>query len=156
MLRHASEVVSDEAGSAAADASGRLYQMKADKHRSHRAVNLMLRRRGRFLRSLEELIIVRRVRSQPRPTESEYLYPVGSSPISAIVLPVSGDAELGILIVQDFQFLCNITPVRLGIQINDQVVRNSGETSEKIFIVKQVQLIDDLQQLSLAEQKGLE
>ena len=37
MLRHASEAVSDEAGSAAADASGRLYQIKADKHRSHRA-----------------------------------------------------------------------------------------------------------------------
>ena len=38
MLRHASEAVSTEAGSAAADASGRLYQIKADKHRSHRAV----------------------------------------------------------------------------------------------------------------------
>jgi len=109
----------------------------------------MRHRRGAFLRSLEEDIIVRRENVQTQDSDPEFTYPVGSAAIKAVILPNRGDADVGSYVVQDFQFLCNLTPPRSAIRIADEIVRNSGSADESVLTVKQTTTVREIQQLSL-------
>ena len=109
----------------------------------------MRHRRGRFLTSLEESIVIRREKPQRRQGEAAFLFPVGESPVSAIILPIRETAALSDIIAEDSQFACNLTPPYPDIRIGDEVVRHSGSSDESVLTVKQVEILLQVQRLHL-------
>ena len=110
-------------------------------------------RRGMFLRSLEEDIIIRRARPQRQEGESEYIYPLpeGQAFIKALIADARSRTDESNIVELDFQYICNLTPVRPEICLNDQVVRNSGEPKEQVLTVTFVCDTAGIQQLYLKD-----
>ena len=109
--------------------------------------------RGRLLRSMEEEIIVRRGRPQRRSGESEFIYPVGESPVKAAILPYRGDAELSDVVHVDYSYRCNFVPPRPEIRVDDEVVRflDKPENLQKKLTVKQETTVEGVQSLILQD-----
>lgn len=106
---------------------------------------LVPRRRSKFLRSLEEDIQIRRGRPQGRPG---YTYPIGTTTIKAIIRPARHTTIPETIVSLDFHYICNITPVRTEIRLNDEVVRQS---SGQILIVTFIDVVDKILQLKLKD-----
>ena len=109
-------------------------------------------RRGRFLRTMEEDVQVRRVRPQRQLHESEYIYPLpqGETLIKAIIRPRREGSDVGELVVHDFSYVCNLTPVYPEIKLNDEVVRNVGTSREEVLRVSFLDVVEEILQLQLS------
>lgn len=114
----------------------------------------MRRIRGRFLTAIQESIVVRRARPQRREGEGEFLYPLGESPIQAIILPYRGNADLEDYVVQNFRFVCNLSPPEPAVRIADEVIRFAGTDREAILTVTEVTTLLEVQQLVLEENEN--
>ena len=110
-------------------------------------------RRGPFLRSLEEDVQIRRVRPQREDGESEFIYPIGESVIKALIRPARTDADVANVVIQNVHYVCNLTPVRDAIQLNDQVVRYVGLPHEQVLTITFIDVSLGIQQLSLRDRK---
>ena len=105
--------------------------------------------RGRFLTKLQEDVVIRRENTQREGAEAEFLYPVGVSPVKALILPNRGNAEVGDYILQSNEFLCNLTPVRTELCVADEIVRHAGTANEQVLTVQQITVVASVQQLRL-------
>ena len=108
-------------------------------------------RRGLFLQSLEEDIQIRRERPQRQRGQDEFTYPLGEAQFKALIRPVKTDADVETVVTQDFHYLCNLTPVRPEIKLNDQVVRNLGESNEQVLTITFIDSVEGIQQLQLRD-----
>ena len=111
----------------------------------------LARRRSHFLRSLEEDIIVRRKRSQRRSDETEFIYPIGEAPIKAIIRPARHTTDTETIVALNFDYICNITPIRPEIRLNDQIVRFAGKPHEQVLIVTFVDPVEKILRLELRD-----
>lgn len=114
--------------------------------------------RGRFLRDLEEQVVVRRENPQRRSGEDEFIYPIppkDGSPVKAAILPYRGDADLGDVITTNYSYRCNFVPPHPEIRVDDEVVRYVGQGArEKVLTTKQVTTVEGVQSLILQDKVG--
>ena len=107
--------------------------------------------RGSFLKSIEENILVRRENPQRRSGEAQFIYPIGMDTIKAIIRPARVTAETHGIVELDFDYICNITPVREEIKLNDEVVRFVGTDREQVLIVTLTDPVDTILRLNLRD-----
>ena len=107
--------------------------------------------RGSFLKSLEEDILVRRENPQRRSSEPEFLYPIGMDTIKAIIRPARTMSSTEGIVELDFDYICNITPVKPEIRLNDEVVRFVGTDREQILTVILTDSVDMILRLNLRD-----
>ena len=112
----------------------------------------MRQRRSGFLRQEEEEVVIRRENPQRRAGEPEFLYPIGESPIKALILPERFVNEVGAVLVQDTRYVCNITPPRQGIRTDDELVRQTS--GEELTITESV-TVQGIQQLTLVKKSSV-
>ena len=114
-------------------------------------------RRGRFLRSLEEDVLIRRERPQRQMGETEFTYPLplGESLIKAIVRPLQERSDVGGIVINTFRYVCNITPIYEEVRLNDQLIRFVGTAKEQVLTVTYVDALEDILQLQLTDRNNI-